>query len=387
MKLRTLGNGATFAAVTSIAVAAALIALAGCSKTVATPIGFAQDSLTIDGYTFVEGQKIVAVTLPEAMDSSGELTYSLMPSVPGLTLHATTRVLSGTPTAAGAYPVTYEAKTAGGQTIALKLTITVVNSLRGTWQITYDWWEDDQIVGTMTETLTFTTSRYVLSRAHYYTDGTLSHVWSPSGTWRSTDTTVTRIREEDHDDDDDTPPVETTAETMYHWGDEARSKLLMPPWDWFGEDDGDDEYTLYERIEDPLPSIVGTWMETDVDNVDRHRLVEINADGTFVYRDHVPGEWSWKLSANWTEDRSEMFVLLTNPVLQFTRTIDGVEVAQPIDRWSWISSDDKLRMAYAPTHSPSEMVVSNFGNEPGWNDSDTVDRKYGDYWLTLARQP
>ena len=66
-----------------------------------------------DGFTFVEGQKIVDVTLPEAMDGSGELTYSLMPSVPGLALHETTRVLSGTPTAAGTHPVTYEAKTAG----------------------------------------------------------------------------------------------------------------------------------------------------------------------------------------------------------------------------------------------------------------------------------
>ena len=170
----------------------------------------------------------------------------------------------------------------------------------------------------------------------------------------------------------------------YHWGDEARSKLLMPGWDRF--EDGDSEYALYERVENPLPSIVGTWMEKDVDKASRHRLVEINTDGTFIYRDHEPGEWSWQISANWTEDRSDMFVILTDPVLEFTRTIDGVEVPQPIDRWSWISIDDKFRMAYAPTQSPSEMVVSNFANEPGWNDSDTVDRKYGNYWLTLVRQ-
>ena len=119
-------------------------------------------------------------------------------------MHATTRVLSGTPTAAGTYPVTYEAKTAGEQTIALKLTITVLSSFTGTWQTTYDWWEDDEEVGTFTDTLTFTASRYVLHRSHYR-DGVFDHDWADSGTWKSTDTTVTKIREENHDDDDDTP--------------------------------------------------------------------------------------------------------------------------------------------------------------------------------------
>ena len=64
-------------------------------------------------------------TLPAASGGSGELTYSLMPEVPGLTFTASTRVLSGTPTAAGSYSMTYTATDTEGGTASLRFTISV----------------------------------------------------------------------------------------------------------------------------------------------------------------------------------------------------------------------------------------------------------------------
>ena len=50
---------------------------------------------------------IAAVTLPSATGGNGTLTYSLVPERPGLTFEETALTLSGTPTALGAYDMTY----------------------------------------------------------------------------------------------------------------------------------------------------------------------------------------------------------------------------------------------------------------------------------------
>ena len=49
----------------------------------------------------------VDLTLPPASGGNGSLSYSLLPSVPGLSFDPVTRTFSGTPTAAGTYPMTY----------------------------------------------------------------------------------------------------------------------------------------------------------------------------------------------------------------------------------------------------------------------------------------
>ena len=61
---------------------------------------------TVTDLTFSVGET-VSVTLPAASGGNGSLTYSLQPTVPGLTFHAATRSLSGTPTTAGIYSMTY----------------------------------------------------------------------------------------------------------------------------------------------------------------------------------------------------------------------------------------------------------------------------------------
>ena len=75
--------------------------------------------------TYTVGTAIDTLTLPEASGGNGTLSYSLTPSVPGLSFNATTRQLSGTPSAAGTHAMTYTVTDEDGDTDTLGFTITV----------------------------------------------------------------------------------------------------------------------------------------------------------------------------------------------------------------------------------------------------------------------
>ena len=85
---------------------------------------FATDS-NPGNQTYTVDTAISALTLPEASDGDGTLTYSLTPSVPGLNFNATTRRLTGTPTTASTYNMIYQVRDADGDTDSLTFTITV----------------------------------------------------------------------------------------------------------------------------------------------------------------------------------------------------------------------------------------------------------------------
>ena len=80
--------------------------------------------------TYTVGTAISALTLPEATGGDGPLTYSLSPAVPGLTFNATASVrrLTGTPTAAGTYDMTYRVRDTDGDTDLLTFAIMVENA-------------------------------------------------------------------------------------------------------------------------------------------------------------------------------------------------------------------------------------------------------------------
>ena len=107
--------------------AAAVLTLAGCAEAVRPPpaVNFTTEPPTIEIPALMEGVAMSSVTLPLAIDGSGELTYSLKPEVPGLTFAASTRVLSGTPTSAGSYSMTYTVTDTGEGTASLRFTISV----------------------------------------------------------------------------------------------------------------------------------------------------------------------------------------------------------------------------------------------------------------------
>jgi len=74
------------------------------------------------------GTAIDTLTLPEASGGDGTLTYSLSPEVPGLSFNATARQLTGTPSTAASYNMTYTATDADGDTDSLSFSITVDES-------------------------------------------------------------------------------------------------------------------------------------------------------------------------------------------------------------------------------------------------------------------
>ena len=75
--------------------------------------------------TFTVGTAIATLTLPEAREGNGTLSYALSPNVPGLTFDAATRELSGTPATAGTYNMTYTATDEDGDADSLAFAITV----------------------------------------------------------------------------------------------------------------------------------------------------------------------------------------------------------------------------------------------------------------------
>ncbi|MDE0006576.1 MAG: putative Ig domain-containing protein [Rhodospirillaceae bacterium] len=77
--------------------------------------------------TYAVGAAIATLTLPEGGGGDGPLTYSLSPAVPGLSFNATTRRLTGTPSTAGAYDMTYRVRDTDGDTDSLTFTITVTD--------------------------------------------------------------------------------------------------------------------------------------------------------------------------------------------------------------------------------------------------------------------
>ena len=83
--------------------------------------------------SYTVGTAISALTLPEANGGDGTLTYSLTPAVPGLAFNATTRRLTGMPTAAGTYDMTYRVRDTDGDSDSLTFTI-MVESAGGSGQ-------------------------------------------------------------------------------------------------------------------------------------------------------------------------------------------------------------------------------------------------------------
>ena len=75
--------------------------------------------------TYMVGTAIDPLTLPEASDGDGTLTYRLSPEVPGLTFDPNTRRLAGTPTTADTYNMTYTVTDEDGDTDSLGFVITV----------------------------------------------------------------------------------------------------------------------------------------------------------------------------------------------------------------------------------------------------------------------
>ena len=80
---------------------------------------------SISDKVYTRGSSITPSILRTASGGDGDLTYSLTPSVAGLSFNSSTRTLSGTPTSAGGTAMTYKATDADGDEAELNFSITV----------------------------------------------------------------------------------------------------------------------------------------------------------------------------------------------------------------------------------------------------------------------
>ena len=85
--------------------------------------------------TYTAGEPITPLVLPQASGGNGALTYALVPTVPGLTFDPARRTLTGTPTHAGTYAMTYSAvdgdeNTATSDAAVLTFDITITQNKR-----------------------------------------------------------------------------------------------------------------------------------------------------------------------------------------------------------------------------------------------------------------
>ena len=90
----------------SLAAFAVLVSLVLLGCTPASPVAPLRFQGSVDDQTYATGGPITLV-LPAASGGNGPLSYSLRPTIPGLTFEADERTLSGTPPAAGTHRMTY----------------------------------------------------------------------------------------------------------------------------------------------------------------------------------------------------------------------------------------------------------------------------------------
>ena len=369
------------------AVAAAMV-MAACTQAAVTTkdLSFGTEGLTVAVVpTLTAGTPMADVELPEATGGSDTVTYSVAPVVPGLAFNPATRVLGGTPTAAGTFPLTYTARTAEGDEATLSFTVKVLSSFIGTWQSTHDWYDDsDDIVGTIIDTLTFTKSRYIFNRSHYRAGSTSTDdYWTHHGSWEATDGMITRIWEHDHDDLDDTPRVLTRVRKHYLWN-EDRTTLCIQHWSEDSEHLDEAHCELQRRVPSPPPAeLLGqwTWIGDDED-----WTIEITAtrftvstgrieDGRFI---------GFTLTGTYEVNLEELFIMVTiEDALE-----DGTSVIDADIQW-W--KGQVSRWAFAPTDNPTKMVVSTHWKEHEWIEStqewiDSTENPSGDYWLEVEKQ-
>ena len=100
--------------------------------------------IAVGSQSYTVGMEIDVLPLPEATGGVGTLTYRLQPDILGLTFDANARTLSGTPTTANSYRMTYTATDANDATAVLHFVITVEPSssrLRFTSSVDDQVWE------------------------------------------------------------------------------------------------------------------------------------------------------------------------------------------------------------------------------------------------------
>ena len=147
--------------------------------------------------TYTTGEVITRLTLPAATQGEGTLTYSLTPGVPGLSFNSETRQLTGTPTQAGTYQMTYRVTDEDGDTSSVAFTITVEEA-----ETPSDEGGPDLIVTSPSvNDSTLAIGQPFTFRANVHNQGDAASTGAKLRYYRSTDATITTSDTDVGDDD------------------------------------------------------------------------------------------------------------------------------------------------------------------------------------------
>ena len=242
--------------------------------------------------------------------------------------------------------------------------LTPKQRLIGTWKTTdIDFWEQNEDgswdkTGFIHETLTFTGERWVGFREHFAFDGTtVLEPWgSSSGGWSADDETITKRERKEE--------AIVTTEKSYLFAEDGR--LILEFWD-----DDAEVLTIYQRVEDAAPDIVGTWERVPRDDEDTLRWTfTLRADGTFRYQAVSPGRWDYILVGNYEHDADLYYIHASD----LSATDRGEDAPPREGPWRW---------AYAPT-GDDRILISWWAHEPGQPDLPMP--AFGQYSHIIAKQ-
>ena len=130
LQIQSMRRNAVFVVVAVVA-AALLVSCAGTTPKVEpdTKPSFGTKNIPAIQPLPVRVALSIPVQLPEASGGEGDLTYTLVPIPPGLSFDPTSRVVSGEPTQAGVFSMTYTAADEDGDVATLASTITVIHTM------------------------------------------------------------------------------------------------------------------------------------------------------------------------------------------------------------------------------------------------------------------
>ena len=236
--------------------------------------------------------------------------------------------------------------------------------LRGTWQRRAAWDDDNEGWIEELETITFTGTRFIGHGVRSNTDNDdVLDTWSWQGGWTDNGVSITR-----------SAPGHVDVDKQYVL---AGDLLAINPW---GANEPNEEFDVFTRVQDPIPGgIEGVWARVGDERNWTIMLTPNQFTATIIRRPEFP---DFTLTGTYQVNQEELFIMVTVE----DALADGESILGTDGYW-WKGQES--RWGFAPTVSPTRILISPHWAEQEFIDPEWVDNSenpYGAYWLTVAKE-